>query len=62
LARWRIAFLLTAGILFFDSVVFIVFGSTEEQSWNQPKPKPVGDPKKEPSASQVNPAYNDTEE
>jgi len=62
LARWRIAFLLTAGILFFDNTIFLIFGSTEEQSWNQPKPKPDADPEKEPNAGEDNPAYNETKD
>jgi len=35
LGQWRIAFLLTAGILLFDCVVFLMFGSGEEQPWNR---------------------------
>jgi len=62
LARWRIAFLLTAGILFFDNTVFIIFGSTEEQSWNQPKPTLEADPEKEPNAGEDNPAYDETKD
>merc|ERR1711973_259686 len=58
LARWRIAFLMTAGILIFDNTVFLMFGSTEEQSWNRPKPKSDRDPERKKSdAGHTNPAY-----
>ena len=39
-----------------------MFGSTEEQPWNQPKPKPDNDPEKKPVDGKINPAYNDTKE
>ena len=61
LARWRIAFLMTAGILIFDNTVFLMFGSTEEQSWNRPKPKSDRDPERKKSdAGHINPAYRNS--
>lgn len=35
LAQWRIAFLISAGIMLFESVFYLFFGSGEEQPWNQ---------------------------
>ena len=35
LDRWRWCFLIPAGLLVFDTVVFFVCGSAEEQSWNR---------------------------
>ncbi|XP_046640794.1 putative inorganic phosphate cotransporter isoform X1 [Daphnia pulicaria] len=35
LARWRIAFLLCAGILTANAIIFIVLGSTERQDWDR---------------------------
>ena len=36
-AAWRTVFLTTSGIYFFDSVVFIILGKSEVQSWNNVK-------------------------
>lgn len=36
LARWRIALSLVAGVWLTVAVIFLVFGSSEEQPWNQP--------------------------
>lgn len=35
LERWRIAFLLCAGILILANGIFVLFGSTERQEWDK---------------------------
>lgn len=35
--EWRTVFILGAAILFFSSIFYIVFGSAEVQSWNEPQ-------------------------
>jgi len=42
LGRWRIAFLLSAAILLLDAVIFIVFGSTERQQWDDKDTSDLG--------------------
>jgi hypothetical protein len=37
LAPWHTLFYLTAGILALEFVIFTLFASGEEQSWNKPK-------------------------
>lgn len=37
--KWRIVFLLSAGIIVFGNIVFILFGSSKEAEWNAPKVK-----------------------
>jgi ACS family sodium-dependent inorganic phosphate cotransporter len=34
--QWNIIFYTTVGILIFEAVVYLIFGSGEEQSWNRP--------------------------
>ncbi|XP_037068933.1 vesicular glutamate transporter 3-like [Pollicipes pollicipes] len=35
LDRWRYCFLLPAAFMVFDTIIFFVFGSSEEQAWNR---------------------------
>jgi hypothetical protein len=54
LARWRIAFLLSAGILTANAIIFIVLGSTERQDWDRAtvgKEETVGHVGEAPSSS-----------
>ncbi|KAL5285879.1 hypothetical protein ACFFRR_007509 [Megaselia abdita] len=43
LLKWRIVFLLSAGIVIFGNIIFILFGSSKEAEWNAPKAKDVKD-------------------
>jgi len=36
LAQWRVAFLISAGLMLFETVVYLFFGSGEQQPWNHP--------------------------
>ncbi|XP_011178019.1 putative inorganic phosphate cotransporter isoform X1 [Zeugodacus cucurbitae] len=38
--QWRIIFFIAAGFYFVGNLLFIIFGSTDVQSWNDPQPKP----------------------
>lgn len=33
--QWKYVFLITAGMTFVCGMVFMIFGSSEEQSWNK---------------------------
>jgi hypothetical protein len=35
LERWRIVFLITAGIFFIGNSIYITFGSSQEAAWNR---------------------------
>lgn len=35
--QWRIVFLIAAGVYFFGNLTFILFSSTEIQTWNDPE-------------------------
>lgn len=36
-SQWRIVFLIAAGVYFFGNLMFILFSSTEIQTWNDPE-------------------------
>lgn len=35
-AEWRIVFFISAGVYFFGNLIFVLFSSTEIQTWNDP--------------------------
>lgn len=35
--NWQYVFFIAAGIYFFDVIIYVIFASGEEQSWNRPK-------------------------
>ena len=37
LEAWHTVFYVTSGLLFFEFILFTIFGSSVEQSWNTPK-------------------------
>ena len=37
LSQWQIVFFLTAGVYTINNLFYLVFGTGEEQPWNQPK-------------------------
>ena len=44
LSQWQIVFFITAGIYTFTNLVFVIFGTGKEQSWNhRESQKPVED-------------------
>ncbi|KAJ6642400.1 putative inorganic phosphate cotransporter, partial [Pseudolycoriella hygida] len=40
--QWRIIFFIAAGIYFIGNLMFVVFGKTSVQTWNEPKIISVG--------------------
>lgn len=41
-SQWRIVFLIAAGVYFFGNLMFILFSSTEIQTWNDPEHRDRG--------------------
>lgn len=39
-SQWRIVFFVAAGIYFIGNTMFVIFGKTEVQSWNEPQKSP----------------------
>ena len=55
LAQWRIAFLITAGLMLFETVFYLFFGSGEEQPWNRP---PSPDQEEKETSEYDNASFN----
>ncbi|XP_063230676.1 sialin-like isoform X2 [Bacillus rossius redtenbacheri] len=60
LAQWRIMFYVTVAILVVPYVLYLVFGSVEEQPWNKPHQQEVGSPALPQQEQADNPSPDDS--